>query len=110
MIAVYIDKNDISDDVPTDDTHYAFETEFESRSPSNAIVEAIAAIEGARTTDVDFSLFESVNPDALDLLFGESSDDEESADDVVVEFRVDGYLVQVRSDGTITVKAIDSSE
>ena len=110
VIATHMDKNDVSDDVPTADSQDTFETEFTSRPPSIAIVKAIATIEGCRPTDFDFSLFDSVDPDALDILFADSSDDEETTEDIVAEFCVDGYVVQIRTDGTITVKVRDSSE
>lgn len=105
-----------TDDIPkellTDGGQHTFETEFSRRPPSTAIIESIAAIEDVQPTDVDFSLYENIDPDALDTLFANPEDDEEPTEEkeVVAEFRVGNYVVQVRENGTITITAPDQSE
>lgn len=96
----------------TDGGKHTFEAEYTKRPPSIALVEAIAAIEDVHPTDVDFFLYESIDPDALDTLFANPKDDNETTDDneIVAEFRVDGYVVQVRDNGKITVRARDQSD
>lgn len=96
---------DIGDDLPPDGETRTFETEYDDRPPSIAIVEAIASIEGVRSTDVDFSLYDSVDSDALDTLFADGDDG-----GVVAVFHVSDYVVTVRDDGTITVEAPEESE
>ena len=102
---------DITTELLTDGGQNTFETEYTTRPPSIALVESIAAIEGVPPTDVDFPLYESVDPDALDILFADPEDDETPDDgEIVVEFRVNGYMVQIRNNGRITVKDTNQSE
>lgn len=112
VIVSHMDSSDIPTELPTDGGQHTFETESGKRPASIAIVESIAAIEGVHPTDVDFSLYESIDPDALDTLFANPEDDEETAgeDKIVAEFQTDGYVVQIRENGKIMVKALDQSE
>lgn len=107
-----MDTSDIPNELLTDGGQHTFEAEFSRRPPSIAIVESIAAIEDVTPTDVDFSLYEDIDPDALDTIFANPDDDEETTEDgeIVAEFQIDGYVVQVRDNGTITITAPDQSE
>lgn len=71
----------------------------DGRPPSIAIVESIAAIEGSDPTDLEFVLYDFVDPDALDrLLLGATGGD------LSVELRVGHYLVTVRADGSLQLR------
>lgn len=107
-----MDSVDFPPKLLTDGGQHTFETEYAQRPPSIALVESIAAIEGVPPTDVDFSLYESIDPDALDTLFADPEDEKEMADDgeILAEFRVDGYMVQVWNNGKITVKPTNQCE
>ena len=71
-----------------------------SWSPSQAIIEAIAAAEGVDVTDVEppeyEPLFTVVNPEALDDLFTSPG---RGASTVVVSFEYEGYEIVVRAGG-----------
>ena len=49
-----------------DDGQKTVETEYGATPPSIAIVNAIAEMEGVSPTEIDFTLYENVDPDALD--------------------------------------------
>lgn len=97
---------------PIDDGPVTFETDYEERPPSIAVVAALAAIEDSRPAEVDFVLHERVDPDALDALMADDNDadDGESRGDVTAEFSIDKYGVLVRSNGTLTVTTRDNPE
>ena len=69
-------------------------------SPSQAIIEAIAAAEGIDVTDVEppeyDPLFTVVNPEALDDMFTTTVG---GASNAVVSFAYEGYEVVVRAEG-----------
>lgn len=67
--------------------------------PSTAVVRAVAAREGVTPTELDRSLYNAVNPDALDTLFNES--------DGSVTFRFHGYIVTLDSEGDVELTEID---
>ncbi|WP_049890639.1 HalOD1 output domain-containing protein [Natrinema versiforme] len=73
-------------------------------SPTQAIIEAIAAEEGVDVTDVEppayDSLFTVVNPEALDELFHTTTG---TASGVAVRLEYEGYEVVVRPGGDIEV-------
>ena len=73
-------------------------------APSLEVVEAIAAREGLDTTDLDVSLYESIDPDALDALV-ETSRDRPARSPIRVQFSYHGYDVTVSSDGSLSVRA-----
>lgn len=89
-----------SDTVASDGSSETFKTDCENRQPSMAIVQAIATIEGVEPTAVDFSLYEAIDPEALNALV--CSDMTEG--DVVIQFTTDEYQIQVQSDETVTVE------
>lgn len=60
--------------------------------PSERVVREIARHRGVHPTELDFQLYEHINPDALDQLVNRS-------EVARVEFRVDGTDVSVETDG-----------
>jgi hypothetical protein len=64
------------------------------------IVENVASQEGVAPSELSTSLYEVVDPEALENLFTAGSGQ--------VLFRYHGYFVTVQSDGTIGVEPLDS--
>ena len=69
------------------------------RPPSIAVIEAVAAIRGLEPLDLDITLYDFVDPDALDRLFLE-----QKGGDLEVELHLDGFLVTIRSDGHLSIE------
>lgn len=109
-----MDEDDILDELPTDGDRRTFETQYAGRPPSIAIVEAIAAIEGIQSPDIEFTLYESIDPEALDTLFDDRKTAEEATSETetgaVAEFRVNDYVVNVNADGSLTIEAPEEPE
>lgn len=72
----------------------------ESVRPSVAVVNRVAAIEGIEPTDLP-TLYEAVDPDALDALV-ESTSKADSCD-FQIEFPYHGYEVTVTTNGVIHI-------
>lgn len=62
------------------------------------VVETIAAAEGIDPFDFDVRIGEVVDPDALNTLFGSSTDDSG-----VVTFPLAGYLVRASASGEVSL-------
>lgn len=71
-------------------------------SPSESVVEAVAAREGVDPVDLDIPLFEALDPDALDTLVRSASAGTDQSS-VRVEFTYRGYEVTVTEDGAVEV-------
>lgn len=69
--------------------------------PSETIVRALAAINGVEPEELQL-LYESIDPEALDTLFGTPVVGQEE-ENLVIEFVVSGHRVIVKSDGNITI-------
>lgn len=69
----------------------------EATLPSTAVVEAVAAREGAEPAEVPEPLYESIDPDALDALVA-------SAESGEVSFTYLGHRVTVDADGRVTLR------
>lgn len=69
-------------------------------SPSEAVVERVAALEGADPTELE-PLFEVIDPEALDMLIESECDPDES--DLRIEFTYHGHDVTVTARGTIHI-------
>lgn len=69
---------------------------------SDAIVTAIAETEGVDPLEMD-PLYDVLDPDALDGLFGSRTDGTPRRGGVCVEFRLNGYTVSLSSDRRIHV-------
>ena len=79
-----------------------FECSFDAdESPSHGVVRAIAAVKGVEPTDVD-PLYDSINPNALDAIFGGTTEARESG--IRVSFRVDDLEIEVSEDRRVTVR------
>lgn len=77
----------------------SYNRETDERPPSVAIIEAISALQGVEPSELDFNLFESIDPDALDAIFVKKVEDNISA-----QFRVGDHFVTIGSDGSISVQ------
>lgn len=64
--------------------------------PSVAVLEAVAAEEGCKPTDLDVPLYEYVDPEALDALVS-------SPIDGLISFRYYGYDLTIDGNGTVWV-------
>lgn len=69
-------------------------------SASEQVIAAIAARRGVDPLDLEVPLFESVDPDMLDLLV-RTADDGADRSSARVEFTYDGLDVTVTADGSI---------
>ncbi|MFH5802126.1 HalOD1 output domain-containing protein [Haladaptatus sp. CMAA 1911] len=79
-----------------------FHTRFSrDEPPSEAIVRALAVAEGVVPTELAL-LYESIDPEALDALFGTPIIGQEDGG-MTVEFSVSGHRVIIRGDGSITI-------
>ena len=79
------------------------ETQFggeEGQSASEAVLEAVAAVDGSSATDLPI-LHETLDPGALDQLFAERG--RPSQPSKSVQFSYAGWKVLIRGDGTIQV-------
>lgn len=65
----------------------------------NHVVQAIADADGAEPTDLDVTLYDYVEPEAVEALCRHF--EAVGAADWEVTFRVDGYRVVVREDGVV---------
>lgn len=72
------------------------------RSPSVAVVEQIAAAEGVDPVDLDVSLYDVLDPDALDALFRPATDGDAAT--TRVTFPVADYQVTVTGDREVVVR------
>jgi hypothetical protein len=79
----------------------AMKTRVQNDRPTDAVVQAVATVEGVEPVDLDVPLFSVVDPDALDRLF------ESPSDDLAVTFRYHGHDIELASDLTV---AVDGTE
>ena len=79
-------------------------TAFEN--PSVAVVRAVAAVTNSDPVELS-TLYDSIDPFALDALMGAVVD--EAATDASVTFPYEGFTVDVQGDGTLTV-SVDSTD
>lgn len=79
--------------------HYSTTWNSNTRPPSIAVIEAIAAIKGIDPMDMDSTLYDYIDPDALNQLF--LSND---LGDIEVDFTIDQYTLTVRRDGGIEIR------
>lgn len=86
----------------SDDTYYACHDPESPARCSTTLVHALADLLDTDVSDLEFSLAEHVNPEALDALF--SAPDEETDRPLGhVAFSVEGCRVTVYSDGQIVL-------
>jgi hypothetical protein len=72
--------------------------------PSIAVVEALAEAKGIEPVEMGETLYEAVDPDALDRLFDDCADDEVTGR---VVFELGAHEVTVQSNGDILVRQVD---
>lgn len=70
------------------------EQDWERTSPTHAIVEAISELEQTAPLELDFTLYEFVDPEALHQLISN-----QNTNDITFEFTVDQYQVEI--DGSV---------
>jgi len=78
-----------------------------AKSPSEAVVEALADAKGVDPLELE-PLYEVIDPDALDALFDPRGDGDRRAGRV--EFRTSGYRVEVTSTGRVHLTSLDALE
>lgn len=80
----------------------------EEVSPSESVIESVAAREGVDPTELDVPLFDAIDPDALDALV-RTANDEQDRPPIQVSFIYHGYNVIVSSDGLVHVSRGNST-
>ena len=83
-----------------DETYHTQQAWDDDRPPSIAVVETMAKVRGAEPTELDITLYELVDPDALDSLFLGRD-----VGNLEVRLQVDRHLVTIGGDGSIQVEA-----
>lgn len=68
--------------------------------PSIAVVETMAEVHGVEPTELDVTLYDIVDPDALDAIFLGGT-----VGDISVRLQVGRHLVTIRGDGSIQIEA-----
>ena len=83
-----------------------YRTSFDSTDvdPSTAVVDVLAAIRGSEPATLE-SLYDSIDPDALDQLF-ETHDAATRASDFTVQFTHAGHEIALGSDGAVEVRPL----
>lgn len=85
-----------------------FRARFDSSagSPSTTVVSVVAAITGDEFDQLD-SLYEAVDPEALDRLLTDPADDQYEGDRSV-RFTYHGFEIRIQSYGTVRVRPLAS--
>lgn len=79
---------------PGDDPSTPYE--YTAEQPASlSVVEALAALEGVEPTELNFTLYDHIQPQALDTLTRK--------DPVAVTFTVDQYTVHIDDSGTVRI-------
>ncbi|SDR16497.1 HalOD1 output domain-containing protein [Natronobacterium texcoconense] len=78
-------------------------------APSVAVVEAVAAIRGVEPLDVEPSLYEAIDPGALDALVRTQITSHRTGD-CVVAFQYLEYEITVKSYGIIEIDPLETDE
>lgn len=82
--------------------YYTYHDPDDSATFSATVVHALADVIGVDVTEVEFSLYDVIDPDALDRLFNRSADGTQAPPSHLA-FSVRGYRVTVYSDGEIVI-------
>jgi hypothetical protein len=67
---------------------------------SKAVLDALESVDGFDLVDGSTVIYDAVDLDALDALFGRSG----SSPDAFVSFPLEGYWITVSAGGTVTVR------
>lgn len=70
---------------------------------SEAILEAVQAHEGASFDEDEFTLYDHIHPDAIDMLFKDTS-----GVDISVQIHLTNVTVSLWSDGGIDIRVTDN--
>ena len=81
----------------------------DKRVLSERVVDELAAAQNVAPVEMDWTLNDSVDPDALDALFAPRHDGTPRTGDGSVEFSSNGYRVVVRTDGDICLEPATDS-
>lgn len=84
------------------DNYYAFHDPHSSARLSTTVAHALADAMGVDVTDTEFSLYDAVDPDALDHIFAPLQDGT-LRDSGHVAFQLLGYQVTVYTSGHIVI-------
>ena len=76
----------------------AVERAIDGSSVSTAVIEALADVESVEPTELDVTLYEVIDLDALERLR------ERTGEDLVLEFTVEDYRVRVRGTNAVIVE------
>ena len=87
-----------SEKAPRSEFEWVFDVD---EPPSHGVVQAISAVKEVEPIEMD-SLYDSIDPNALDAIFSDTTDDGES--DIRVSFRVDDLEIEVSEDGRVTFR------
>lgn len=87
---------------PQRNTYHAYHDPQSPAKLSTTVVHALAEVMDLDVTDTGFSLYDSVDPDALDQLFS-PHDDGTPRPPGHVAFSVNGYRITVYSEGHIVI-------
>lgn len=98
-----MDLDRFEDNLPNTQEHVRIDTEYTTTPPSIAIISAIAELENANPTEIDITLYEEVDPEALDTLFDISRQSETNEATVSAEIRISEYDVLIHNTGEISV-------
>lgn len=84
------------------DTTFRAKYDWRDIAPSTAIVETVAIATGRKPVALE-SLYDWIDTDAIDALFGGTSDDR-SRSPLSVSFAYDDYTITVERNGTVSVE------
>lgn len=96
----------VSRGVPRRDTLHVYHEPDSVAKLSTTVAHALADVMGEDVTQTEFTLFECIEPDALDALFSPLEDGSERCSGHVA-FNVRGYQVTVYSSGHIVITPPD---
>ena len=86
-----------------DRDHIVYQTSYDTetgKSLSKAVLQALEAVEGFELVDGQTVVYEAIDLDALDALFGR----EASSPDAFVSFPLEEYWITVSAGGAVTIR------
>lgn len=92
---------------PDGTDYYAYHDSESTAKLSTTVIHALADVMGADVTDTNFQLYDSIDPDALDRIFADSTDGSASTPSHLA-FVVENYQVTVYSSGEIVITSATS--
>lgn len=69
-----------------------------------------AAVENTPATELDFTLYDHVDPEALDQFFAPERTLTVGEAPIVITFDIAEYQITIQNDGTITIEAPEPAE